>query len=64
MATFNRNSTAEEVSSEVALNGYHALAAGANAGIGWATVRVLALRGALLDFRLSQYINDKRGNSS
>jgi NAD(P)-dependent dehydrogenase (short-subunit alcohol dehydrogenase family) len=46
VASFNRKSTAEQVSAGIDLHGRHALVTGANTGIGIETVRVLALRGA------------------
>ena len=46
MASFDRRSTAEQVSAGVDLAGRHAIVTGASAGIGVETVRVLALRGS------------------
>jgi NAD(P)-dependent dehydrogenase (short-subunit alcohol dehydrogenase family) len=45
VGNFNRRSTAEQVSAGVDLAGRHAIVTGANAGIGFETARVLALRG-------------------
>jgi NAD(P)-dependent dehydrogenase (short-subunit alcohol dehydrogenase family) len=45
IGNFDRRSTAEQVSAGVDLAGRHAVVTGANAGIGFETARVLALRG-------------------
>lgn len=46
VSSFDRNSTAEEVTAGIDLNGKTALVTGCNSGIGYETLRVLALRGA------------------
>jgi NAD(P)-dependent dehydrogenase (short-subunit alcohol dehydrogenase family) len=46
MATFDKNSTAEQVTAGLDLTGQTALVTGATSGIGFETARVLALRGA------------------
>jgi len=46
MAKFGRSSTAEEVTAGLDLSGKLALVTGVNSGIGFETLRVLALRGA------------------
>ncbi len=46
VGTFGAESTAEEVSEGMDLSGQHMLVTGCNAGIGYETLRVLALRGA------------------
>jgi NAD(P)-dependent dehydrogenase (short-subunit alcohol dehydrogenase family) len=45
-SAFTRNSTAEEVTAGLDLSGQTALVTGCNSGIGFETMRVLALRGA------------------
>jgi len=46
LSPFDRNSTAEEVTEGLDLSGKMALVTGCNSGIGYETMRVLALRGA------------------
>jgi NAD(P)-dependent dehydrogenase (short-subunit alcohol dehydrogenase family) len=46
ISPFDRNSTAEEVTEGLDLSGKTALVTGCNSGIGYETMRVLALRGA------------------
>jgi NAD(P)-dependent dehydrogenase (short-subunit alcohol dehydrogenase family) len=46
ISPFGSNSTAEEVTAGIDLNGKTALVTGCNSGIGYETMRVLALRGA------------------
>ncbi len=46
LSPFDRNSTAEEVTAGIDLSGKTALVTGCNSGIGYETLRVLALRGA------------------
>jgi NAD(P)-dependent dehydrogenase (short-subunit alcohol dehydrogenase family) len=46
MTTFGKSSTAEEVTAGIDLGGKLALVTGVNSGIGFETMRVLALRGA------------------
>lgn len=44
--SFDKRSTAEQVSAGIDLSGRHAIVTGANTGIGFETARVLALRGS------------------
>ena len=46
VGSFNKNSTAEQVTAGLNLSGKTALVTGANSGLGFETARVLALRGA------------------
>ena len=46
LGPFDRDSTAEEVTAGIDLSGKTALVTGCNSGIGYETLRVLALRGA------------------